>query len=99
MAALLFIRQKGYLMDSECILILIVHGWNGWARRAMVADLIVQECVSLRCIQDTKLDVPDQSIICNMLGSRFDYVALPTTGTRGGIIIAWHSEKWYGSNA
>jgi hypothetical protein len=66
---------------------------------SMVADLIVHEYVSLWCIQDTKLDVPNQSIISNMLGSRFDYVALPTTGTRGGIIIAGHSEKWSNSNA
>jgi hypothetical protein len=67
-AALLFRHQKGYLIDSECILIWIVHDLNGRARHAMAADLIVQECVSLQCIQDTKLDVPDQSLFLTCLG-------------------------------
>jgi hypothetical protein len=45
--------------------------------------------VSLLCIQESKVVVPDQSFVSRMLGSCFDYVALLASGTRGGILIAW----------
>jgi hypothetical protein len=54
----------------------------------MVANVVSQERererVSMLCLQESKLDVIDDSLICNMLGSDFDYAYLPTDGLWGG---------------
>jgi exonuclease III len=81
-------------MNSECLLIWNVHGLNGWARRAMVDDLVAQGCLSLLCIQENKLCVRDQTLVSNILGSRFDYVVVSATSTRGGILMGSHTNKW-----
>jgi hypothetical protein len=40
-------------------------------------------------LQETKLQVYDDSLINSMLGSDFRYSSLPANGTRGGIVVAW----------
>jgi hypothetical protein len=41
-----------------------------------------------------KLPVIGDSMISNMLGSRFAYFYLRAAGTRDGILVAWHMDKW-----
>jgi hypothetical protein len=50
----------------------------------MLANLVSQERASILCMQESKLDVIDDSLICNMLCSNFDYAYLPVDGSRGG---------------
>jgi hypothetical protein len=50
----------------------------------MVIDLVSQERASILCLQESKLDVIDDSLICNMLGSIFYYAYLPADGAWGG---------------
>jgi hypothetical protein len=46
---------------------------------------------SVLCLQETKLDVIPQTLIMSMLGSAFtEFAYLPTSNTRGGILIAGH---------
>jgi hypothetical protein len=60
----------------------------------VVADFVMQEMVSLLCLQEAKLAVIDDAMISNMLGSCFEYYFLLATGTRGGILVSWHTDKW-----
>jgi hypothetical protein len=47
-------------------------------------------------MQESKLHVIDDSLVCNMLGPSFDYAYLPTDGSRGGILVAWRRDWWDG---
>lgn len=71
---------------------------NMRARRSAVRELVVSERVSLVCLQETKLaDVP-RSLILDMLGVDFDYLFLPASVTRGGILVAWNKREWVLTN-
>jgi hypothetical protein len=59
-----------------------------------VAEVVTQERISLVCLQKTKLSVLDDSLVANICGSGFQYSFIPAIGTRGGILIAWHSSSW-----
>lgn len=85
-------------MDAETCLIWNVRGLNAWARCDMVRTVVEQERVSLVCLQETKLHVIDDSIVCDLMGGSFDYFFLPVDNTRGGILMAWRSNVWLGSN-
>jgi exonuclease III len=86
-------------MDSENFLVWNVRDLNGRARRALVAGVMSQERVSVVCLQETMLDVMDDRLILELLGSGFSYVFLPSVKTRGGIRIAWRSASWCGSQS
>lgn len=64
------------------------------SRRSSV-HLFLQNCnASLVCFQESKLAVVDNVIVGQTLGPAFDgFDFLPTEGTRGGILLAWKSDR------
>jgi exonuclease III len=74
-------------MDSDTILIWNVCGLNSREHHTVMVDLLTQECISLVCLQETKLSVLNDSMVANICGSRFQYSFIPAVGTRGGIMI------------
>jgi hypothetical protein len=80
MALLLFLVATMLLMDCVNILFWSVRGLNSRARRDVVAGLVVQERVSLLCLQETKLHVIDATLMTNSF--------VLTNGTWGSILIA-----------
>ena len=69
-----------------------VRGLNDRARRTGVRSVVDTTGASIVCLQETKLAVVTHSIVMETLGTDFDaYFCLPSTGTRGGIIVAWIS--------
>jgi exonuclease III len=81
------------LMDFENFIIWNVRGLNSHARRALVADIVSQEQVSVVCLQATKLSIIDDRIILDLFGSGFGYDIAPATDTRGGFLIVWRSNS------
>jgi hypothetical protein len=63
-----------------------------------VAELVSQECVSLLCLQETKLHIISDDLVSGMLGSGFDYAYVPAVGTGGGILAASRTTVWSGSH-
>lgn len=76
-------------MDNLNILSWNVRGLNARARRDDTR-LVVDDCrASIVCLQETKLDVVNNSLMLEMLGTQFlDYSYLPAVDTRGGIFVA-----------
>lgn len=80
-------------MDCN-ILIWNVRGLNDLARRDVVRLLLSQHNVSVVCLQESKLAVVDVSVIMQICGSMFDgFEFVPAAGTRGGIIVAWRTDR------
>jgi hypothetical protein len=59
----------------------------------VVANMIAEECISLVCIQEIKLHVLDDSLVSSICGGGFKYSFIPADGTRGGIMVAWHTSS------
>jgi hypothetical protein len=49
-----------------------------------VCGIVASECVSLVCLQETKLDVITDHDVMEMLDQGFGFVYLPTVHTHGG---------------
>lgn len=74
------------------VLVWNIRGLNNRAPSNAVRVVVENASASVVCLIETKLEGVDQSRISAMLGTRFDgFVALPATGTAGGIIMAWDS--------
>ena len=71
-----------------------VRGLNNPAKRNSIR-LFMQSCdASLVCFQESKLEVVDALAVNQALGPVFDgFEALPAQGTRGGILLAWRSDR------
>ena len=81
-------------MDNKIILSWNVCGLNARARQDNVKTLVTDLRPSIVCLQETKLDVVPQNLVYSMLGINFhNYVYLPTSNTRGGILIAGHQQE------
>lgn len=76
-----------------------VRGLNARARRNSVREFVLQERVSILCLQETKMDVVTPTLVNEMLGPLFDYCFLPSVGLSGGIILAWRTDVWAFSEA
>ena len=79
-------------MSNENIFIWNVCGLNGHARRNVVRDLIVQERVSLVCLQETKLSNFCSQLASECLGTSFEYALLPAVNTAGGVLLGWRTD-------
>jgi exonuclease III len=63
-------------------------GRAGWPS---VRCLLLQT-TTIVCFQETKINLFYSGLVLETLGPNFDdYVYLPADGTRGGILLAWHS--------
>ncbi|XP_073368025.1 uncharacterized protein [Aegilops tauschii subsp. strangulata] len=72
------------------IIVWNVRGLNIAARGAAMRSLV--DDASVVCLLESKLERVDQRVIHSLLGLKFGaFVALPTHGTAGGIIVAWDS--------
>lgn len=67
-----------------------VRGLNNPARRKVVRDLVSETRATIVMLQETKLEVVDAVLVTEILGQRFvdNFVVLPASGTRGGILMA-----------
>lgn len=77
--------------DPHCIVFnWNVRGLNQPARRQVVKDLIKDHQGTVVCLQETKLAVVDDGVICSTFGQQFlgNYAGIPAAGVRGGVIIA-----------
>jgi len=82
------------IMTMHNIFVWNVRGLNSRARRDVVREFILQQHVSVVCLVETKLDVIRPSVACDLMGSSFDYVFLPSVGVAGGILIGWRRDLW-----
>ncbi|KAF8730243.1 hypothetical protein HU200_017221 [Digitaria exilis] len=73
-----------------------VRGLNAFARRQVVRDLISDHHGTIVCLQETKLEVVDDSIICSTLGPQFlgNYAVVPAIGVRGGVLLALSQDHY-----
>jgi exonuclease III len=69
----------------------IILNWNVWglnnpARRQVVQDLVADHRCDIVCLQETKIQAMDDSVVTATLGQDFcqHYAAFPVAGTRGG---------------
>lgn len=80
-------------MQDNC-LVWNVRGLNNPTRRKVVRDMVVQNNISLVCLQETKLASVDLGIVHQCCaGDFFEFVYSPTQGTRGGVLLAWKGEQ------
>jgi hypothetical protein len=62
----------------------------------VIRDLIADNGCNITCVQETKLQVIDDTIIAATLGQKFvgQYTVMPAQGTRGGILLGC-SQNFY----
>lgn len=79
-------------MDLSTSLIWNVRGLNKKARKDSVRELMSRINPDRVCLQETKVQSLSQRLLLSMLGADLDqHVALPSTGTHGGVLIVWRS--------
>lgn len=71
-----------------------VRGLNGRARRDVVRTLVSQENATVVCLQETKLSAACTRSINEALGPAYDYLALPSDGASGGVLLGWRTDVW-----
>lgn len=81
-------------MDPSHILVWNVRGLNSSARQDSVRMIVDSAKVDVVCLQETKMPSISRRMVLSMLGSEFDnnFVALPSTGASGGILLAWRAK-------
>lgn len=62
----------------------------------MVYQVLV--AAGIVCLQETKLEVVSQDLVCHCLGANFTDFYLLAQGTRGGILLAWDATVVHLSN-
>ena len=78
------------LMDPTKILIWNVRGLNSTSRQDSVRFIMDSSWSDIVCIQETKVTDMPRIIILSTLGSDFlDFIAAPSVGASGGILVAW----------
>lgn len=67
-----------------------VRGLNQPSRRDTVKEMVQSTRATIVCLQETKLEVVDDTLVTQTLGRKFarNYSYLPASETRGGILIA-----------
>ncbi|CAN6171901.1 unnamed protein product [Urochloa humidicola] len=85
------------MIDQNCVIFnWNVRGLNNTARRKVVRDMVGEKRATVVALQETKLQMIDKEVVLETLGARFaeNFVALPATGTRGGILLAVDEEHY-----
>jgi exonuclease III len=78
------------MSQSNCnVLCWNVRGLNDAAKRASVRNMIFSSGATIVCLQETKIANWTTTLLCQILGPS-QSVALPATGTSGGILLAAH---------
>jgi exonuclease III len=72
-----------------------VRGLNSRARRDVVREFLLQECSTVACLVETKVNVLSTSMVYDLMGTGFDYLCLPCVGASGGIVVASLLENRY----
>ncbi|WVZ85170.1 LOW QUALITY PROTEIN: hypothetical protein U9M48_032120 [Paspalum notatum var. saurae] len=79
-------------MNPSSILIWNARGLNNKARRNSVREVVLSSKADIVCLQETKVEVMNHFLFSSVFGSEFDkFAALPASGTRGGVLVAWKS--------
>jgi exonuclease III len=67
-----------------------VRGLNALVRRSGMRDMVCAMKAFVACLQETKLQDIDESMVSEILGPKFrnNYSCLPADDTSGGILIA-----------
>jgi hypothetical protein len=81
------------MSQSNCnVLCWNVRGLNDAAKRASVRNMIFSSGATIVCLQETKIANWTTTLLCQILGPSLaaQSVALPATGTSGGILLAAH---------
>lgn len=72
-----------------------VRGLNGKDKRLAVRQSILLEKSDVVCLQETKLNVINNTLVSQICGGRFkEFVYLEADGTKGGILLAWNARKY-----
>jgi exonuclease III len=72
--------------DPHCkVLNWNIRGLNNLARRQVLRDLIADNACNIACIQETKLQEINDTIVAATLGAKFmgQYASMPAQGKRG----------------
>ena len=66
------------------------RGLNAPARRSVVHQVVLAANPGIVCLQETKLQEINVSVVQQCLGNKFgNFFYVPAVGTRGGILLAW----------
>lgn len=72
-----------------------VNGLNDFNKRDIIKSLVRKWKVDILCLQETKLQEWNATLIHHIWGNRWAaWVELKESGTRGGIIILWDKRQW-----
>jgi exonuclease III len=85
-------------MMQDNIIMWNVRGLNSCPRHDVVRELVASERPHLICLQETKLNVPNEFDVLQLLAYGFGYAYLLFAQTRGGIMLAWSHSSWLASN-
>jgi exonuclease III len=81
-------------MSANHILVWNVRGLNSHARRNVVQDLVEQQCASIVCLQESKLEHFPTSVNIEVTGFDYDHAFLPANDVAGGVAVAWRRDLW-----
>ena len=80
-------------MLSLRILVWNVGGLNASARQSVVSDVIRDHHVSVVCFQESKFQAVTPTLISQCCGPKFSsFLAVPSVGASGGLILAWDDD-------
>lgn len=81
-------------MLSGNVFVWNVRGLNSRARCDVVREFLLQERASVACLVETKVDVLQNNMVYDLMGTNFDYLCLPANGASDGIIVGWSRDEW-----
>ncbi|TKV93540.2 hypothetical protein SEVIR_9G232787v4 [Setaria viridis] len=85
------------MTEQRCIILnWNVRGLNSKARREVVSGLVQEHYCTIVCLQETKMEKMEESVVRETLGYQFarTFRYLPAQGTRGGILLAVHEDYY-----
>ncbi|KAL8530153.1 hypothetical protein ACS0TY_007283 [Phlomoides rotata] len=72
-----------------------IRGLGGLAKKREIKDKIRLLEVDVCCIQETKCDQIDESLVRRLWGKgKFEWASKPAVGNSGGILSIWNAKKF-----